>query len=465
MTSSATGDAAESSRDAWLIDRMAEINREIGALEAELASTICEFIDLRRSEPVDGVSGDRAKVLPAEFAADEIAAALGWSTHRVQDQARRYRQLRARLPRTCASWRAGEIDGYKAGKIVEAANRLTRPESIARLDEEVAERAVSQTASQLSRWLCRRVARLEPDRAERRHRRAMTDRKVCTGVEPDGMGSLWMLAGAADIAAIDQHLIGLARGIGADDPRTMDQRRTDVAVDLLLGRHDGSGTPAGSPNVAITVPVQSLMGVDDTPGELADRSASIPASLAREIAARPGTLFYRALTDERGQLLDVTELGRFPSERLGFAIDLRDGTCRWPTCSVPAARCDADHTIPAPDGPTATSNLGPASRRHHRGKTADIFDLEQPDPGVFVWATPTGHRYVVEPDPMPVGRWPAPTIVDDYTPIAALIDIVDQLGPRVWESDVRAGLDPRTGPEPLLRWEIDAIAAGPADDP
>jgi hypothetical protein len=213
------------------------------------------------------------------------------------------------------------------------------------------------------------------------------------------------------------------------------------------------------------LPLQSLMGVDDAPGELADRSASIPAPLARDIAARPGTLFYRALTDERGHLLDVTELGRFPSELLGFGVDLRDGTCRWPTCTTGGAKCDCDHTMPSPDGPTVACNLGDGCRRHHRARTHARFGLEQPEAGVFVWTTPTGHRYVVEPEPLPVGQWPTPTIVDEYIPIADLIDVIDNLGPPVWESDVRSRLGPRAGPEPLLRWEIEALAAGPADDP
>ncbi len=455
----------EAPRDARLIDRMAEISRQIGALEAELASSICEFIDLRRSEPVDGVAAVKGRVLPGEFAADEIAAALRCSTHRVQTLDRRFRRLRSDMPQITSLWMAGAIDGFKAAKIVEAANRLVRPDSVTKLDEQAAVRAAEDTASHLQRWLNRRVASLEPEAAEQRHRRARADRRVSSRMDLDGMGSLWMMAGAADVAAIDSRLTDLARKLGSDDPRTIDQRRADLAVDLLLGIGSGTANPSSSAAVVLTVPVQSLMGVDDTPGELADRSASIPAPFVREIAARPGTLFYRAITDERGHLLDMTELGRFPSDLLGLAIDVRDGTCRWPTCSVPAARCDADHTMPAPDGPTAAWNLGPASRRHHRGKTADIFDLEQPDPGVFVWTTPTGHRYVVEPEPLPVGRWPAPTIVDDHTPIADLIGMVDRLGPRVWESDVRAGLDPRAGPEPLLRWEIDAIAAGPADDP
>ncbi len=447
-------------RDAALIDRMVGLSREQNRVEARLAGSIVEFVDLRRSEPVDGVASERARVLPGEFAADEIAAALGWTTHRVQSQAAKFRQLRSRLPMTCALWRDGTIDGYTAGKVVEAADRLTRPESVAALDHQASERAASHTPTQLSRWLNRAVAKLEPDAAGRRHRQAMADRKVCTRMEPDGMGSLWMLAGAADIAAIDHRLNELARHMGADDPRSMDQRRTDLARDLLLG-HGPRGVN-GAPGIGVVVPIQSLTGIDDTPGELADRSNTVPASLAREIAARPGALFYRLLTDEQGHLLDVTELGRFPSKLLGYAIDVRDGTCVWSTCTVSASKGDHDHTIEAPDGPTAACNLGPPCRRHHRAKTHAGFGLDQPEPGVFVWTTPTGHKYVVEPEPLPVGRWPTPTMLDDHTPMTELMDLIGDPGPPLWETTVTDALPPGTGHEILLRHELDAIAAGPA---
>lgn len=455
---------AESSapHDVMLIDRMVGLDREQASLEAELAATIVEFVDLRTSEPVDAVAADKGRVLAGEFAVDEVAVALGWSTQRVQARVRLVRTLRSGLPKTWALWRAGDIDGYRAGKVVEAADRLTRPESVSTLDGEVTERIVGQTATQLQRWLNRRIDRLEPDRAERRHRRAYADRKVVSGMDLDGMGWLWMAAGAADIAAIDQHLTGLAQGLEAEDPRTMDQRRADLAVDLLAGRHRSTESSTGSTGsaVSVVVPVQSLLAVDDTPGELADRSASVPAALAREIAARPDTLFYRLLTDERGNLLDVAQLGRFPSHLLGLAVDLRDGTCRWSTCSAAASSCDRDHTVAAPTGPTTAANLGNGCRRHHRAKTHAGFALDQPEPGVFVWRTPTGHRYAVEPEPLPVGSWPAPTMADEHTPITELIDLVDDTGPPLDHTFIRDALRPDAAPDRLLASEIELIASG-----
>ena len=455
-----SGAKSSASRDGDLIDRMVGLDREQARLEAQLATTIVEFLDLRGSEPVDAVAAGKGRVLAGEFAVDEVAVALGWSTHRVQARARLVRTLRSGLPRTWALWCSGDIDGYKASKVVEAADRLTRPESVTILDGEAARRIVGQTATQLQRWLNRRVGRLEPDRAERRHRRAYADRKVATGMDLDGMGWLWMAAGAADIAAIDQHVTGLARGLGSEDPRTMDQRRADLAVDLLTGRHEGTSTGGTGTAVGVVVPVQSLLGMDDTPGELSDRSASIPAGLARQIAARPDTLFYRLLTDERGNLLDVTQLGRFPSDLLGFAVDVRDGTCRWSTCSTAASNCDRDHTIPAPTGPTNAANLGSGCRRHHRAKTHAGFELEQAEPGVFVWRTPTGHRYTAEPEPLPVGKWPAAVLHDQHTPITELIDLVDDTGPPLDHTTVHDALQPHAASDLLLVPEIDLIASG-----
>jgi hypothetical protein len=49
---------------------------------------------------------------------------------------------------------------------------------------------------------------------------------------------------------------------------------------------------------------------------------------------------------------------------------MRDLTCRFPNCDVPAEFCDIDHTIPyAADGLTHPSNLKCECRKHHLLKT------------------------------------------------------------------------------------------------
>ena len=165
------------------------------------------------------------------------------------------------------------------------------------------------------------------------------------------------------------------------------------------------GQPPPRVTIGVVVSIQSLFGFSESPGELADRSALVPASLVRELAGHQGTLFYRLLTDPVGNLLDVTELGRFPSRKLTAALRFRDGVCTSPICHLAAQRCDLDHAVPWPQGPTAAGNLGPACRNDHRAKTHGGFGVTMSADGT-TWTTPTGHRYRTATDPLPVEEWP-----------------------------------------------------------
>ena len=160
--------------------------------------------------------------------------------------------------------------------------------------------------------------------------------------------------------------------------------------------------------IGVVVSIQSLAGATNTPGQLMDRSAMVPAGTIRDMARQPGTLFYRLLTDEQGNLLDVTEMGRFPSRKLGMAVKFRDGTCTGPTCTKPASDCDLDHLVPAPSGPTNASNLDDKCRHDHRAKTHAGHRSSRTGEHASSWTTPTGHRYLTADPPLPVEAWPVP---------------------------------------------------------
>ena len=147
------------------------------------------------------------------------------------------------------------------------------------------------------------------------------------------MAWLTALIPELEAAAIDTRLDSEARSLRSTDPRTHEQARADMLTDLLLGAAGRAG--GTSTTIGVIVSVQSLMGLSDAPGELADRSASVPADLIRAKAVEPGTLFWRLLTDERGNLLDATKLGRFAAGNLGQAIRFRDGTSAFLTSVVP----------------------------------------------------------------------------------------------------------------------------------
>lgn len=90
--------------------------------------------------------------------------------------------------------------------------------------------------------------------------------------------------------------------------------------------------------------------------------------------------------------------------QLRDALSLRSETEVFPWGTQPSRSADLDHTIPyVPLGEggaalqTGMHNLGPLSRSHHRAKTHGDWELRQPEPGRFVWRSPTGRHYVVDP--------------------------------------------------------------------
>jgi Domain of unknown function (DUF222) len=340
----------------------------------------------------------------------------------------------------------------------------------------VIEPAQIRSPKQLAVWLLRLIVKFEPQAFAERHRRALAERRVTVVQGADGMGYVTGEVSATDAAAIDAMLAASARSLGAEDPRTEQQRRSDLFADLLLGRlafddcdtdsdeanesdHpkkcewlevesidpdtgellgtrlqriNTDGEPIGDPvdppsqttsaltpklikrpqsqRIGVVVPLASLVCASDMPAELADRSGFVPGEALKELIAqtldpdgRNEILFTRLLTDNQGRLLDTTELGRYPSTRLAEAIKIRAGTCRFPTCTVPADRCDLDHHEPVPKGPTSGKNMDPFCRRHHRGKSFAWHAAFRVDEGVD-WTMPDAEHYRCSDEPLPTGR-------------------------------------------------------------
>ena len=225
--------------------------------------------------------------------------------------------------------------------------------------------------------------------------------------------------------------------VEADNPDWLEVEDIDPDTGELLGTHrqplDTEGQPIGEPvdptselmprvrpklikrpqtnRIGVIVPLASLLsGGSDQPAELASRSGFIPGDILKEQIAtaldpdqRDEVLFTRLLTDNGGRLLDVTELGRYPSKRLAEAIKIRAGSCRFPTCTVPADRCDLDHHEPVPNGVTSGRNLDPFCRRHHRGKTFAWHAAHRDHNGVD-WTLPDAEHYRCLDEPLPIGR-------------------------------------------------------------
>ncbi|QHP86578.1 HNH endonuclease [Mycolicibacterium monacense DSM 44395] len=90
-----------------------------------------------------------------------------------------------------------------------------------------------------------------------------------------------------------------------------------------------------------------------------------------------------------------------PSAALQDFVRCRDLTCRFPGCDAPATRCDIDHTVPWPAGPTCAANLKCLCRKHHLLKTfwtgENGWRDEQFADGTIVWTSPSGQTYTTRP--------------------------------------------------------------------
>ncbi|MGC4154077.1 MAG: hypothetical protein QM628_13510 [Propionicimonas sp.] len=80
-------------------------------------------------------------------------------------------------------------------------------------------------------------------------------------------------------------------------------------------------------------------------------------------------------------------------EAMREIVHVRDGYEVFPYSSRASRSLDLDYTIPYLEGVPVqprSSNLGPLTRRAHRGKTHGGWRSDLPRPGVFWWQSPRG---------------------------------------------------------------------------
>lgn len=410
--------------DADLVEAVAAWQRMVAwatAGAARAAAALAERASMNPTWP--GRSGAVAEPC---VAGEEIAMRLACSRRAGRELVRHGRAFSRALAPTGDALAAGTIDPAKARVLVEA---LDRPEVPGMLAWEVQERvlpaAPGRTPAQLARDVAAALVTCDPGGAVVRRQGARRGRRVDRPrVLPDGMAGVWAVLDVADAVRLDSTIDDLARAARAHgDPRTLDQLRADVLVELTVGSaaEDGPVVAGGAADregegvatvatvrcrcggrrtprtqVHVTVPLTTLAGLDDGPGEVAGYGP-VDAGTARLLAA--GGIWLRLVTDPlSGEVLDVGRTRYRPPAHLAEHVRARDRACARPGCAAQAQACDLDHTREwARDGTTSADNLGPLCPRDHTLKTGGGFRLTQVRPGRFRWTTPTGHIYEVTP--------------------------------------------------------------------
>ncbi|MBW0106133.1 DUF222 domain-containing protein, partial [Pseudonocardia sp. KRD291] len=166
---------------------------------------------------------------------DEVGLTLGIPRLEASAEIARAQRFTHVLPDTLAALEQGHIDERRADAIARATAVL--PDDKARaVEAAVLPKAPDATLRQLRDRLRRAVVRVDPDGEYRRHKQANTERRVTIRSLDDGMASLWFYGSAEQIEAAWQMADRLARALDPDDPRTLDQRRFDITMQVLQGR-------------------------------------------------------------------------------------------------------------------------------------------------------------------------------------------------------------------------------------
>ena len=391
--------AASRAESAAIAARLAAIGELDRRREAELAETIYLTTD------------------PFEAVTAELSAALRISRGRAGTQIRHARALRDRFPQVAALLAAGVID-YRLVITILTRTVTVTDAVCADLDAALARHAGTwmrlsekKLIDRIDYW----IATLDPHGVRVpppvEHGRHLTIEPGTTA----GMATIWGHVHTGDAAAFTQQLDALADTVCEHDPRTRDQRRADALGPLarrqthLPCRCERPDCPTTGRHTAATAAVIHVFAHQSTltnntatgnePGYLPGLGI-LPAEAVRDLAAgtptgtAPAAVKPIVLPDPQA----APEPGYRPSASLTQFVSLRDLTCRWPGCDAPAARCDVDHTVPHPHGPTHPSNLKNYCRTHHLIKTftPGWTDRQHPD-GTIEFTAPTGHTYTTTP--------------------------------------------------------------------
>jgi hypothetical protein len=365
--------------------------RQLAHVQAELYASMVAVADAA----AETAGGDVE--LAQDLAASEIRAALTLARRAADAQLDLARNLIERHPKVWEALHQGRIDLPRARVIVDQTSHLEET-TARRVADTALERAGSQTTGQLRARIQRLVIAVDPDSARNRYEAKLVERRVVIEATETGTANLFgMDLPAADTNAAMRRINRIARSAKtADDPRTIDQIRADILLDLLNGRQPDQSHVDGAV-VDIRVDLTTLTGLDDNPAEIPGWGPVI-ADIARQVVDEQERAQWQVtVTDENGDVAHVGTTRRRPTRTQRRKVEATALTCVFPGCRMPARDSDLDHRDAWADGgPTDEDNLEPLCRHDHRLKHAG-WKLEGLETGEYLWTSPLGLKYTVDP--------------------------------------------------------------------
>ena len=249
--------------------------------------------------------------------------------------------------------------------------------------------ALNASGGQLSR-ICRAVSSAidsgDPDLAEH----ALQRRGVHTWWRDDGMlqlsavltredGAVVRAAVEAAAAALVAELRSSSRAAGGvDSPAelTYEVLRADALVRVCeewVASVSATPTPAPTRQVVVHVDQTALITRDPAARCHIEDGPWLPFDAAQWLSCDSDVI---SVLERDGKVLDVGRVHRVLSSRLRLALQARDQGCRFPGCSVPAARTEGHHIKHwSHGGRTDMDNLVSLCRFHHRRHHERAFEI------------------------------------------------------------------------------------------
>ncbi len=336
----------------------------------------------------------------------EVAAALRITENEAAAMLARGEALVERYPTVLDSFSRASMTERHAEILVDAVE-LVEPEFRAQIVPAAIELAEAQPVGAFRRRLRALIETVRAATLAERCGEAVQRRRMVLQPTDDAMTWVMTLMPAVEAQAIWDRATRIAKVILAQEgeTRTLDQIRADVVADLLI-EGDTTLHPAEArgirATVAVTVPVLALL---DSPavGEPAvvEGIGPVPVERARELAGGAEG-WTRILTHpETGMVLSVGRAQYRPPPALRRLVKWRADRCMAPGCGIPASRCEIDHRVAwEQGGETRLENLNPFCKGHHTLKHHGGWTVRDVGGsfGAVEWISPTGRRYVVQPE-------------------------------------------------------------------
>lgn len=340
------------------VGELASLMGDLGRLKGWVGST--EAAAAHRA-------GELERAGQASSASDLISRGTKTSRRTAEKTQRRGDAL-AQAPGVAQQLASGRISTEHADALATAAGKLDdeqRDELFGR-DEELAQRAVSETPAQFARTLAKAAAEISLDDGIERSEQQRRSASLSHGINPDtGMGWIRAELHPDDYQKVKRRLdteVNAMKRLPEHEGRRYEQLAAEALVSLVTGSRSVSRVPA---EVTLLLDYQTLVsGMHaDTVCEYGDGNP-LPAETARRHAC--DAKIIPAVLDSASMPLDVGRGARHATPAQRTALRAMYRTCGVDGCDTGFDRCEMHHLVEWNDlGTTDLDNLVPVCSFHH----------------------------------------------------------------------------------------------------